>query len=137
MLFAYYGKRISQRRIGRLARTTRKHGTTAERLVRVAKQLGFTASIKDSASFDDIQRQLRRGVPPIVDWFSTDEGHYSVVVGLDKRRIYLADPELARVRALDRATFYRVWFDFRGGHIKRPSDIHLRRMILVKEKRLS
>jgi len=73
-------------------------------------------------------------MPVIVDWFSADEGHYSVVVHIDKRFAYLNDPELARVRKIDVNTFERVWFDFESDYLRTPKDLILRRMIVICPK---
>lgn len=87
--------------------------------------------MKDLAEFDDIKKWLDKKVPPIVDWFSQDEGHYSVVVGLDDQKIYLRDPELTRRRELKRENFKRVWFDFPDDFIKTRSDLIIRRLIAI------
>jgi predicted double-glycine peptidase len=96
-----------------------------------ARLYGFKTSLKDRASFQDIKTNLDKKIPVIVDWFSTDEGHYSVVVGLDKKNIYLQDPELGHLRTMDRTTFFRVWFDFDTEFIKTKNDLILRRMIVI------
>jgi len=54
-----------------------------------------------------------------------------VVVALDKRFIYLQDPELGRVRKLDRKVFLRVWFDFPGNVLRSRKDLIIRRMLVV------
>jgi predicted double-glycine peptidase len=79
----------------------------------------------------DLQKLLKKGIPAIVDWFSTDEGHYSVAVGVDKSNIYLQDPELGRIRKMKREDFQRVWFDFPGDCIKSKKDLIVRRMIVI------
>ncbi len=69
-----------------------------------------------------------------MDWFSGDDGHYSVVVGIDRKYIHLQDPELGKVRSLDIPTFRRVWFDFPGDMLHSHRDLILRRMIVVEAR---
>ena len=80
----------------------------------------------------DIKKYLDKKTPVIIDWFNKDDGHYSVVVRLDKKHICLMDPELADIRKLDRATFKRIWFDFPGDFMKRKNDVIIRRMIVIE-----
>lgn len=131
MVLGYYGRSVAERQLGRLAGTTAAHGTPATGLVRAAEHLGFRATWRQSGTIAALRQYVRRGVPVIVNWFSTDEGHYSVVVGLDQRRIALQDPELGRVRWLSLDTFRRVWFDFPGDALRRPSDLVLRGYLVV------
>jgi len=133
MILDYYGISMSELDIADAAGTS-SAGTSAEGLTRAVCQFGYRAHIIDRASFAEIERFLDRGIPVIVDWFSQDEGHYSVVVGLDEMNVYLQDPELAALRTLDRETFYRVWFDFAGPFITSPDEIILRRMILIEKE---
>ncbi len=135
MVLAYYGVRASEQELGRLAHTTARHGTTAERLVRVARELGFEAYLKDRVSLAELRRLVvERKIPVIVNWFSEDDGHYSVVAHLDQHYIHLNDPELKRVRKMDLRTFRRVWFTFNGDYIREPKDMILRRLIAVKPR---
>jgi predicted double-glycine peptidase len=133
MVLAYYGVRATEQELGRRAQTTVRRGTTGERLVRAARALGFQAYLKDRVSLAELRRLVvKQRVPVIVNWFSEDDGHYSVVVHLDRKNIYLNDPELKRVRKLDLLTFRRVWFDFDGDFFRSPKDLILRRIIVVK-----
>jgi predicted double-glycine peptidase len=131
MVFDYYGIKATEKELAKKALTTSKLGTTAKNMLGAARLYGFKTSLKDRASFQDIKTNLDKKIPVIVDWFSTDEGHYSVVVGLDKKNIYLQDPELGHLRTMDRTTFFRVWFDFDTEFIKTKNDLILRRMIVI------
>jgi len=74
---------------------------------------------------------LERKIPVIVDWFSVDEGHYSAVVGINNKNIYLQDPELGKVRKLKINDFKRIWFDFPGEFLRSKKDIIIRRLIII------
>jgi len=100
--------------------------------------------IKNKANFTDIQRWLKRGVPVIVDWFTPGrldapasempDGHSSVVMGLDKKNIYLQDPEIGAMRTIKREDFLRVWFDFKGEKIISWKDMIIRQLIAIYQK---
>lgn len=107
----------------------------------MAENLGFKVEIKDIATYEDIQQWLKKGIPAIVNWFSRGrydydedevaDGHNSVVVGLDKEYIYLQDPEVGRIRKINREDFFRVWFDFSGEYIEKWEDMIIRQIIAI------
>lgn len=140
MVFEYYGVKKTEAEIAKMCGTTKKLGTNAPSMERTAKELGFKVVIKQNSSFHDIQRWLNKKVPVIVDWFTrgrndyTNEdiadGHYSVVVGLDKKYIYLQDPELGKIRKMRKEDFLVVWFDFKGRYIK-PNELVIREIMAV------
>lgn len=136
----YYGIEKSEKELVLLCDSTQEIGTNAEKIKSAAESLGFTAVVKDNSTFEDIQKWLDKKVPVIVDWFTrggdnyTDsdiaDGHYSVVVGLDKEYIYLQDPEIGRVRKIKKDDFMTVWFDFKGKYIK-PDELAIRQIVAI------
>lgn len=135
MVLDYYGIEQSEAELARLAGSSETHGTSAEGLIAAAKTLGFEGFVLDLATFADIERYIGAETPVIVDWFSQDDGHYSVVVGLDEKNIYLEDPELGHQRSLTRETFFRVWFDFPGDYLTSRDDLILRRIIVLQPQK--
>lgn len=143
MVLDYYGIKKSESDLARLCRAYKTNGVEAEDIERAAEGLGLKAVIKNKANFSDIQKYLDKGVPVIVDWFTggrndypdseVADGHYSVVVGLDKKHIYLQDPEIGRIRKIERNDFLKVWFDFKGDYMKSPKDLVLRTIIAIKK----
>lgn len=132
MVLGYYGIEKGEKELGRITRCNSKLGTKASSIVRIAKKIGFRSLYKDYANFADIRKfVVEQKIPVIVDWFSEDNGHYSVVVGIDGRNIYLQDPELGALKIIDLKTFKRVWFDFEGDFLKSKRDIIIRRMIVI------
>ncbi len=132
MVLAYFGVEKNEKELAKLAGATKNKGATAAGLTRAAEKLGFKSLIKDNASLADIQHYvLKKKIPVMVDWFSKDDGHYSVVVDMDDKNIYLRDPERDDLNVLDLQTFYRVWFDFPGDYLKIKNDLILRRLIVI------
>jgi len=135
MVLNYFGVRKSERELAKLIGCTRVKGAEAKNLLKAAEKLGFKGSIKDFSEIEDVKKYVqKKKIPVIVDWFSEDEGHYSVVVGIDKKNIYLQDPELGRIREIDIETFKRVWFDFPGRFLKSKNEIIIRRLIVLYKK---
>lgn len=132
MVLAYYGVEKSEAELARLSGCTMKSGTPASGLLKAAKKCGFRGHVKDLATLGDIRQLVsRKRIPVIVDWFSTEEGHYSVVTKIDQVNIHMQDPELGHARAMRCDVFRRVWFDFSSDYMKSREDLVLRRLIAV------
>jgi ABC-type bacteriocin/lantibiotic exporter with double-glycine peptidase domain len=133
MVLEYYGISKSEKELSKLTKCN-DSGTRAKNIVLAAKHSGMNAYIKDNSSIKEISTLLKRGIPAIIDWFSHDEGHYSVVIGLDDKHIYLQNPEIGGVKKLDKKAFIRTWFDFEGSYIKYSKELILRRIIVIYKK---
>ena len=142
MVFDYYGIEKSEEEIAKLAGTTDDLGTDDQGIKKAAEELGFKVEIKNGSSFEDIQGYLSKKTPVIVNWFTrgridyddsqVPDGHYSVVVGLDTEFIYLQDPEIGKLRKIERSDFMKVWFDFKGEHIK-SDELIIRQLIAISQ----
>jgi len=136
----YYGVEKSEKELAKLCGAKKDLGTDALGIKRAAESLGFKVRIKNNSGFKDIEDWLKKGVPVIVDWFTRGridysdaevaDGHYSVVTGLDKKYIYLQDPEIGKIRKLSREDFLTVWFDFTGKNIK-ANELIIRQIIAI------
>ncbi len=140
MVFDYYDYDKTEKDIAEMCGTTDELGTNAEGIQKAAQMIGLRAEIKDGSTFEDIQKWLDKKVPVIVNWFTRGradyedsevaDGHYSVVVGLDDEFIYLQDPEIGKLRKVEREDFMKVWFDFTGKHID-PHELIIRQLIAI------
>lgn len=102
IVFSFYGINKTEEELGKICGTSAEKGTNISGLKKAADFFGFKFFIKDLADFKDIQYFIKRKTPVIVDWFSVDEGHYSVAIGFDNKNIYLADPEFSETRKIDK-----------------------------------
>ena len=132
MVLEYFGIDKSEKELAKLSKANPSKGTTAQNLVTAAKKLGFKAFYKDFSSITEIKKYIDKKIPVIVDWFSGDDGHYSVVADIDAKFIYLQDPDLNRINKIDLATFQRVWFDFEVPMLRKPKDVFIRRLIVAQ-----
>ena len=140
IVLSYYGLEKTEKELAKLCGADERLGSDDKILKEVSEQLGLKVKIKNNNSFKDIENWLIKGVPVIVNWFTrgrsdysdsaVPDGHYSVVAGLDKKFIYLQDPEIGKMRKLDKGDFMAVWFDFKGRYIK-PSELIVRQIIAI------
>jgi len=140
MILSYFGINKTEKELAKLCETDEKLGTSAEDLVRVIRSYALQSDIHNEGNLGDIEKCIQKDIPVIVNWFSrgrTDygisevpDGHYSVVIGIDKKYIYLQDPEIGKQRKIERDDFLTVWFDFSGEYISRDTLI-IRQFISV------
>jgi ABC-type bacteriocin/lantibiotic exporter with double-glycine peptidase domain len=136
----YYGINKTEKEIAKMAGWNKTLGIDDKEIKKAAEMLGFRVKVKNNSNYRNIQNWLDKGVPVIVDWFTrgrsdysdsaVPDGHYSVVVGLDDKFIYLQDPEIGKIRKLKKEDFITVWFDFSGKYIK-PSGLIIRQIIAI------
>lgn len=136
----YYSTDKTEKELAKMAGWNKTLGIDDRGIKKAAKILGFRVKVKNNSNYRDIQNWLNKGVPVIVNWFTkgrnnypeseTADGHYSVVMGLDDKFIYLQDPEIGRIRKIKRYDFMRVWFDFKGDYLK-SNELVIRQIIAI------
>ncbi len=84
---------------------------------------------KLGATIDDLRQVTEAGYPAIVAWQTTDEdnvvpppsgedeGHYSIVTGVDEENVYISDPSSGqeKIRGIKRQFFESRWWDKNEG----------------------
>ncbi|HVV16453.1 MAG TPA: cysteine peptidase family C39 domain-containing protein [Polyangia bacterium] len=108
-----------------------EQGTRVTSIVAEARHFGVAAEARTGMTLDDLGRELARGSVVIVaiqawpavkirDWrASWEDGHYVVVVGLSRDRVFVMDPSVRTGYAyLRRNDFIARWhdYDLAGGH---------------------
>lgn len=132
MVLHHFGIEKTEKEIAKKTGTHKALGIEAEDLLKYAKKLGFQGKIKDNSELRDLTHWVKeKKIPVIVEWFSEDDGHFSVVVDIDKENVYIQDPEYGHIRAMSRDYFLRVWFTFPTKYLKKESDLVLRRMLVL------
>ena len=104
---------------------TPEEGTRVDRIVAEARRYGLQADARVGLTFEDLDRGLSRGDVVIValqawatkavtDWRTDwEDGHYVVVVGLSRDRVYVMDPSVRTGYAyLARDQFLQRWHDY-------------------------
>lgn len=109
-----------------LCNTTDADGTSISNIISCANHFGLNAYQEKEITFDRLLELLRMGRTVILciqSWGdyndSTnmldvwEDGHYSVLVGMDDDKIYLMDPSVAGTyRSLDQQYFIQCWHNF-------------------------
>ncbi|MEW6277127.1 MAG: cysteine peptidase family C39 domain-containing protein [Candidatus Eremiobacterota bacterium] len=126
-VLAYYGKDVSEEELMDRLDTDPQHGTPPEALVRVAREFGLKAELKQNMQVADLERAMDQKTPVIVDaqaWREGDElnlpwsqvwesGHYMVAVGVDGKNLYVEDPSLEWSRGvIPLKEFEERWHDY-------------------------
>jgi ABC-type bacteriocin/lantibiotic exporter with double-glycine peptidase domain len=141
MVLQYYGINQTEMKLAKLSGATKVGGIDDKMIAMVLRLFGLKTKIKNNSNFFDVKKYLDKKIPVIVDWYTRGrrdysdsaiaDGHYSVVVGLDKKSIYLQDPEIGRIRKLAKDDFLRVWFDYSGDFLNSPKQMIIRQIIAV------
>ncbi|HPZ10016.1 MAG TPA: C39 family peptidase [Candidatus Eremiobacteraeota bacterium] len=108
---------------------TTTNGTHPDDIVRVTRQEGLQAELKENLTLEDLEKEIKAGRPVIVDgqawrdgedlekpWSEVwESGHYMVLIGMDKENIYFEDPSLFGSRgSMKREEFLERWHDYEG-----------------------
>lgn len=123
ILFSYFGKNYSEKELAKICASTKRDGTNYKGMIRGAKKFGDFVFTKGKGTVKELEYFVKKEkLPVIINWFDTDDGHYSVVVDVTKRHIVTVDPIDGKPeRLLDRKTFPNIWFDFVGKDFKKVS----------------
>ena len=133
-VMSYWGKNVDEIELMNVLQTTSEEGTYPENIVRGARALGFEAEARDHLSLEEVEKITAGGAPMIAlvqAWRSEtraadsaagewDNGHYIVVLGVDKDHVYFQDPFARMSKAfMPRATFVKHWHQVMGADLKR------------------
>lgn len=101
-----------------------EEGTDHKTMRFLARSYGFKFYSKNNSSLKDIEKWLTKGCPIIVNYqlgnLNGENGHYSVIYGLDKDFIYIADPSnyyegtkgsFTENKKMEIENFLKRWFD--------------------------
>ncbi len=132
----YWGLELDEAELMRRLKTNLEVGTYPEDIVRVARELGLHAEVKDNLSLDEIEQATREG-PVIIlgqawrsrqdsdtavedDW---ENGHYVVALGVDQEYVYLEDPYVRMGKGfLPRQAFEAHWHNVMGGALAKSAE---------------
>ncbi len=135
MVLGYYGINEKEAVLAKKTKANPQTGATTEAMLKVAKDYDLTGFIKNEATFTDISHYvLDRKIPVIVDWFQVADGHYSVVVDINQKHLYLIDPYEGQLISHKLNTFKRIWFDFPEKFLEKKEDLILRQMLVLYRK---
>lgn len=124
----YYWKvsSVGEQELHKPLQTDAEFGTHPVSLTEHAKLYGLKAELKTKTSLEEIESAVRKGEPVIVDFqawgtetqridYSSiwDSGHYGVVIGFDRKYLYLMDPVLgSSYGKIEKGNFLKRWHDY-------------------------
>ena len=128
-VLSYWGKQVEEQELMQRLHTSPETGTYVGDIVRVAREFGFTAEVREDLTLPDLYVALKKGMPVIVcgqawrsrehsdkspqeDW---EDDHYIVVLGVDSNYVYYQDPFAKRGNAfVSHQLFEESWHNVRG-----------------------
>ena len=134
-VLAYWGTEEREDRLAARLHSTPEAGTHPLDILRVAREFGLSADLREGLDLADLEAALASGTTVIVDlqawreradrpWTETwDDGHYMVLLGMDGASLYFEDPSLLGSRGtIPRAEFVDRWHDYEGEPPLDPTD---------------
>ncbi len=128
-VLAYYGIETREDMLARELGADPEKGVNPQAIVRVARAHGLSAELREGMSLRDVTTLVNSGSPVLValqawsdkprsmyrdDW---DDGHYAVVIGVERDVVVFEDPSVLGSRAvLSRNDFEDRWHDTDGTH---------------------
>lgn len=126
LVLAYYGINRNEEELSKLLKTTKRHGTTPENMVKVFRKFGLDTEEREGMSISDLHGYIRKEIPVVISFQAWDEGdqesyndnqsgHYAIAIGFTNDSMLLEDPSLLGYRGyLDNKEFMNRWHDKSG-----------------------
>lgn len=117
MIFSYFKKPTTQKSLMRKAHTTHE-GTIHQNIINVALKEKFYCYVNNNSTIHEIKHFVDSGYPVIINYTepSSEEGHYSIVRGYDKKGIVMNDPWNGKDFRLTEKEFLSRWHDHHKHH---------------------
>ncbi len=136
MVSIYFAQPFSFAQIARTTHYKKEDGLTNVQLRLSLEKLGFKVTEKNNATWNDLKKYNTKKAVIIISWMLDGyKGHFSILDSVSEKHIKLIDPEIGKVRRLDKLQFMRLWMDYDGLWFpKKNTDIQLRWMAVVTKK---
>jgi predicted double-glycine peptidase len=145
-VLAYWGTSEREDRLIARLRSTPELGTHPADIVRVAREFGLRADLREGLDLSDLETALSSGTTVIVDlqaWRESaeppwgedwEDGHYMVLLGADEHNLYFEDPSLLGSRGfIPVPEFLERWHDYEGDSPLDASDrTYVRMAIFIR-----
>ena len=133
MAFAAYGIRISEKQIARATRTS-VEGTTIKGMLDACKKNGFRYRSYSNSSLVDIKKNVRRGVPVVVNYMepNDNEDHFALIISIGSKFVVLNDPWNGKSFRVERKEFMKRWWGWTSDKKRK-----MRKWMMTVEKRTS
>jgi len=94
MILRYFGIVKSEKDLADKFHTNSKSGTSHEAIIKAVKDEGLYYYVNNEAELEEISAFINRGLPVVVNFIelSQNEGHYAVVISIERGYVILNDP---------------------------------------------
>jgi uncharacterized protein len=127
-VLGYWGIHEQEPTLMHALHTNEISGTTPENIIRVARDMGLEAYSRENLDLASLEEAVHRipvicaiqawpiSRPANFSWNKCwEEGHYVIVIGIDKQNVYVEDPSLFGTRGfIPREEFLERWHDYEG-----------------------
>jgi predicted double-glycine peptidase len=128
-VLSHWGKDLDEKELIELLHTSPETGTYVGDIVRVARMVGLKAELHENLTLEELRAALEKGESVITcgqawrsredsdrsvqeDW---EDGHYIVILGMDKKFVYYQDPFIRRGKGfVTQKRFAESWHNIRG-----------------------
>jgi len=132
MVLDFYGNDRTEDELSKLCGRKDGQGTEISGIAKAARGLGFKAEVKEGADLETLKKWVEgRGVPVIVEWFSEYVSHYSPVVAMGPKTVWIIDPDTGKLRRFSHRRFVAVWFNFDPVRARTPKSLKVGRMVAI------
>jgi len=118
MVFNFFGLKTNEEELKKSLRPNKRIGTKHGALIKVARKKGFYCYIHKKANLHQLRNFIDQGFPVIVNYIEpeSNEKHYSVVIGYNKKKIIMNDPWIGKNFKIKDKEFEKRWH---GEHNKK------------------
>lgn len=111
MVFAFYGKILSEKYLTKKLKTKKDKGTEHSFLIKIANKEGFYVYTNNNSNLEEISYITKENIPVIVHIMEPSgyEGHYSVIVNITKKNVILNDPWNGKNFRMSIENFVKNW----------------------------
>jgi ABC-type bacteriocin/lantibiotic exporter with double-glycine peptidase domain len=122
-ILKYYNKNVSYKNVTSLLKTSPIHGTSVKRFIKVTKRLGLSCDYFRN-DISRIKKYIRKEIPIVcliqnqkeLSWYNTwEHGHYVVLIGYARQRLYFFDPATGGIEMISIKKFKKQWHDMSRG----------------------
>ena len=121
----YYGKKVSEKELAKIGKTSSKEGTSVKGMARIAKKFNLKYLMKENLKIKNVIDSIKKGNPVILgiqawpnkkitNWKNEWEfGHYVIAIGYDsiKKKIIYHDPFDGKRKSILHKNLDERWHD--------------------------
>ncbi len=117
MVLRFFGMNEREDAISRNVKTN-ENGTRHMPIINFARKKGFYCFVHEGSGMNHIKHFIDQGLPVIVNYIepSSNEGHYSVVVGYNDNSVIMRDPWNGKEFKVNKDSFIERWHDSHKGY---------------------